>query len=287
MKPAYTDSEPVIWLNGSFLFLQKAGVSPMDRGFLYGDGLFETLRGEGGFILYLKEHVSRLRNSASHLSIDIPDSMDWQGILEELLRRNDLINHTTRVKIIVTRGNSSGLGTPHQKNPTLFIMVEKYDPPELSDYQKGLKLIVFRKGFSPPLAFFKSLNYLYYLIARQTALDAGANEALILDPSGNVSEASTGSLLIRKLGKWYSPECHYQLPGITVKQVINILGEMGDKVEFKNFTLEEIFSVETLWMLNSLVGIIPVYKVDDKPLLEVLSEEAESLRESYFLRGRK
>ena len=89
-----------VWLNGDILPLHEARISPLDRGFLYGDGLFETMRGQDGRILYLTEHLERLHRSVKELRIPPVPSIDWRDCLGDLLRRNDLELGAVAVKII-------------------------------------------------------------------------------------------------------------------------------------------------------------------------------------------
>ena len=118
-----------IWLNGHFTPLDEARISPLDRGFLYGDGLFETIRAEKGKILYLRMHLDRLGASLSELRIAIDPMPDWSPILNRLLRENGLAPGIAAIKIIVTRGISPSLGLPAPEKPTVCVIAGPYDPP--------------------------------------------------------------------------------------------------------------------------------------------------------------
>ena len=129
--------DAVIWLNGSFTTLKDARISPLDRGFLYGDGLFETLRADKGEIFFLPDHLDRLRKSAAELRLPELPRINWDKVLKELLRRNDLARAIARVKIILTRGIISGLGLPPSSKPTLCLTAEPYSPPGRKRYSEG------------------------------------------------------------------------------------------------------------------------------------------------------
>ena len=166
------------------------------------------------------------------------------------------------------------------------MIAEEYIPPDASVYRKGWKLCVVKEGFAPPLSCHKTLNYLYFLQTRQAAIDAGADEAVVLDPQGNVSEAAAGSLLIRIHGQWRIPRSSFQLSGITVRHVSRMLREAGSLVESRVTPFKEIYSAKTVWLLNSLMGIMPVYAIDGLSLPEPRADEAAELREKLFSMGR-
>jgi branched-chain amino acid aminotransferase len=272
----------IIWLKGRFLPSGEAAISPLDRGFLYGDGVFETMRAEKGSLLYLKEHLERLFHSLSVLRIPIAPSLSWRTVLEELLTLNQLTDDIASVKIIVSRGAHPTLGTPEPVLPTICLTAQRYIPPSETAYQKGWKLHIFKDGYSPPTAMHKSLNYLCFLLARQAAYDVGTDEAVIADPQGRVSETSAGSLLIRKDGKWMRPVSPYQLPGITIKEVVKLLKNSGMEVEERELTPDDLLSSETIWVLNSLMGIMPVSHVSSLPIPHPSAEEAARLRALLF-----
>lgn len=274
----------ILWLNGRFVELEKARLSPLDRGFLYGDGLFETMRAQKGSVLCLAAHLERLHRSLAELRISSPPRLNWQTVLRELLSRNGLLDDTATVKIIVTRGPCAGPGLPPDAHPTVCILVQRYVPPTPELYQKGWRLHVFREGFSPPLASRKTLNYLYFLVARQAAMDAGMDEALILDHHGRVAETSVGCLLARSHGRWWTPASPYQLSGVTVAAVSDLLHSEGAKVERRPCALEELLSARTVWVLNSLMLVMPVREIDGQPVGDPAFLEASRMRKSLVSR---
>lgn len=273
-----------VYLSGRILRLDEAWISPLDRGFLYGDGVFTTLRVESGRPLYLNEHLARLTDSLTKLRISLADfrEIDWQHVLSELLQRNHMQVGPGAVKIIVTRGIAAPLGLPETQCPTLFIQTRSYQPPSPEEYAQGWRLQVYRHGHAPPLAHHKSLNYLYHLAARQAALDAGADEAVILDAHGQITETAAGSLLVRSQGGWWTLHSPYQLPGVTLSQVRRLLEERGQSVEFRNAAPDDLAAADTIWVLNSLLGIMPARSVDGVEMPDLAAEEANDLREELF-----
>ncbi|MFZ2448122.1 MAG: aminotransferase class IV [Syntrophobacteraceae bacterium] len=274
-----------IWLNGGFIPLDEARISPLDRGFLYGDGFFETIRAEAGGALYLRAHLERLYASLGAFRIALGPVPDWDATVSALLRQNGLDRRAASVKILVTRGIASPLGLPVPERPTVCVFAREYAPPPREDYEKGWDLHIFKEGHSPPLAAHKSLNYLYYLAARQSALDAGGREAILLDRDGLVTETSAGSLLARTGGRWWTPESAHMLPGITIREVRAILREAGTEVEHRPARPEDIESAETVWVLNSLIGVMPAAQIEGRPLADPASGQAARMRDLLFARG--
>lgn len=279
-------STQTLWLNGRFLPLGEACISPLDRGFLYGDGVFTTLRTEWGSPLYLEAHLERLGGALSALRMPFDVRFGWREIIRDLLIRNELFETTASVKVLVSRGVASSPGLPDVVQPTMCVMAQQYVPPTPEAYRTGWRLSTFREGFAPPLALHKTLNYLFYQAARQSAIDAGAQDAIILDREGKVSETSIGSLLVQTDGQWWVPESFDQLSGITVEQVRRIFNERDIRVESCSAGPQELHAAQTIWVLNSLMGIMPVCRVDDRAIPDPAAQEASSLRQELFKQGK-
>lgn len=274
--------EHIVWLNGQFIPAGQAVISPFDRGFLYGDGLFETMRAQHGTVLYLEEHLERLRESAEFLRIKCKLSLRWQHLFRELLHRNGLDHGIAAAKIVLTRGIAPGMGLPAEHGPTLCLMVHAYNGPDSSTYGHGWKLAVFPQGYSPPLSRHKSLNYLYYMLARQYALDRDADEAVILDSVGNVAETAAGSLFIRIDDSWWRPASQYQLRGTTTELISTLLAAKGSPVTPRDLRPDDLSSAGTIWVVNSLMGIMPIREVEGHPIPFPAAEEAAWLRDALF-----
>ncbi len=270
--------EPTVWLNGVLVPLSRAAVSPVDRGFLYGDGVFETMRAQHGRILDLERHLERLCNSLAALRIKVPAEIGWHAALSELLEANALSRKTASVKIVVTRGIMPELGLPPSGRPTVLMVAKPYEPPTDEDYEVGWKLVIHRGGFSPPLARHKTLNYLQFLTARQDALDQGANEAVVLDPSGAVAETAAGTLLIQSMGCWWTPHSPFQLPSITLTRLEELLAQEGQPVERRRAGVEALQQAERVWVLNSLMLIMPACQLNGRRLPDPGSAEAAHWR---------
>ncbi len=269
--------EEFVWLNDDLIHISQARVSVNDRGFLYGDGLFETLRAEAGRVQFLAEHLDRLEASARVFNLPFPGAVPWQERLAQLLKANGLSRGAARVKILLSRGVAAGLGLPQDCRPTLVIWAQPYSPPGPEEYAAGWPVAVFPEGRSTFVGRHKSLNYLFYLAARQYALDRGAREALILEADGLVSEGAATSLVYLHQGRYYTPASASALPGVTVMVLARGLAARGLTLTARPTTIAQLQASDGLWLANSLMGLMPVAAIDGTPL--PLSEATAFLQE--------
>jgi len=255
-----------VWLNEELIPLDQAAVSVNDRGFLYGDGFFETLRAEEGRILFLPEHLARLRASAQAFGIPFPKKFSWERRLSRVLAANGLERGLARVKILLTRGEAKGLGLPQETWPTLVIWAQPYTPPGPEEYARGWPLATFPERRTTFIGRHKSLNYLFYLAARQYTLERGAKEALILEADGLVSEGAATSLIYAQDGIFSTPQAPSALPGVTIEVLGRALARRGLSLTAVPTTLAQLFQADGLWLANSLMGLMPVSSLDGRPL---------------------
>jgi len=227
-----------------------------DRGFLYGDGFFETLRVENGHPHFLNDHLERLRASAQAFRLDLP-AVAWKERLDRLLTANGLLTGPAAVKILLTRGKAQSLGLPTSATPTLVIYARPYQPPSPEEYRCGWPVVVFPERRTTFIGRYKSLNYLFYLAARQYALDAGAREALILEVDGRVSEGAATSLLLFRQDRYLTPEAPSTLPGVTLAVLARALQQEGINLARRTLDLAELQQADGLWLVNSLMGVMP------------------------------
>ncbi len=250
-----------VWINDDLTPLSQARVSVQDRGFLYGDGFFETLRADQGRALFLDEHLERLHASARTFRIALPEGIPWGERFARLLAANGLMEGTAAVKLLLTRGEAAGLGLPASSSPTLIISARPYTPPTPEEYHAGWPVVVFPERRTTFLGRHKSLNYLFYLAARQYALDQGAREALILEADGSVSEGAATSLIIAHDGRLLTPAAESALPGVTLAVLARALRRQGRDLEWAPIRLAHLEEADGLWLTNSLMGIMPVAAV--------------------------
>jgi len=257
-----------VFINGRFIHSEDAKISVYDRGILYGDGFFTTMRAESGRIFFLEEHLRRLKESCDFFNISFPEGLKDASVYKRLLELNDLLKKCASVKIIITRGREEGIGLPYGKNPTYIVFSREYHPPKEA-YKNGWKLISFNIPRSTPISLHKSLNYLYNLWAKEYAKVNNADEAILIQPDGYVSETSVGTIIFQKNGDWFTPLSEYALPSITLKMLSSIWEKKGIIVKRLRTKIQDLINADQVWVLNSLIGIVPVSEIDGKKLPKI------------------
>ena len=255
-----------VFLNGKFVPLKNAKVSIFDRGFLYGDGVFETMRSYNGRVFMLKEHIDRLTIALKILKIKIPYN---KIVLSKLVQKSVQINkaHNAYVKLLVARGvGSTGIDLAPNQKPTITIYTKKLNEVVYDKIRKkGLqvKFACISKNENSFTSRIKNLNYLNNILARQEAREAGFDEAIFLNTKGFVAEAATSNIFMIKNGKVFTPPpTSGLLPGITRHAVIGIIKKYTkNKLYEKNVTPTILLNADELFLTNSGFEIIPVVKV--------------------------
>jgi len=262
--PTEGKREPWAYLNGEFLPLSQARISPLDRGFLLGDGIFETLRSYRGEPYFLDRHVRRLRASARTLNITgIPRLAKLCKVVKELLERSGL--QDAYIRITLSRGTGGELGLVETISPTLFIFVRPLAAYPREWYRRGIKVVVskVRRSADSPVWRLKVLSYLESLWAREEARKQGAQEALFLNTNGYVAEGATTNIFFVEGGELLTPTLQANiLPGVTREVVLEICRDEGVPCQEGLFTLEDLERADEVFLTNSLMGVMPVGKVE-------------------------
>ncbi|MEM3485144.1 MAG: aminotransferase class IV [Candidatus Methanomethyliaceae archaeon] len=258
------DRTEYVYLNGRLVPADGARVSVADRGFLYGDGVFETLRAYGGRPFQLTEHVARLYRSASLIGLELP----WppgtvREAVEVTLEANKLPD--AYVRITVTRGEGLGIEPPAPAKPTLVV----HTTPLAIDprvYQKGIAAVVVRTRRNLPAAVpleAKSLNFLNNILAYREARAMGAQEAIMLNTDGAVAEGSVSNLFVVVQGKVLTPPVEAGIfPGLARETVMRLAREMGQPVEERVFGPDLLLSADEVFLTNSVREVVPVVTVN-------------------------
>ena len=261
------NTEEVVFLNGELIPLSKAMISVDDRSVLYGDSAFETVRAYCGHPFRLWRHLRRLADSCRVLRLEPPMSVkEFTAAVAVLLRENNLdTGHDARVRITVTGGPSRGPGgLDRSQTPSVFITARHYEPPSADDYNRGITLIVsgIKRNSSSPLSGLKSGNYMDSMLARQEALDAGADDAVILTGNGTLSEATSSNLFIVKGTEVLTPGqgCAF-LPGVTREAVIDICLKLGIPCREVSLGIETLMEADEVFLTNSMIELMPASRV--------------------------
>ena len=256
-------------LNGSLLPDKEACISISDRGFLLGDGVFETLKAIDGKVLFLEEHLQRMRNGADFLRIKIPFSKSKiAGFISELLQKN-FVKHA-RIRITLSRGRpakKSGLPNFDDKfSTTLLISVSNISASvaELQNSGRSCCISNIARNERSPLCSIKCISYLENLCARDEARRRGFDEAILLNTRGKVAECSTSNIFIVSGKSIITPPVEDgALPGITATTLIEAVSEQGIRVSRRSITRSKLINADEVFMTNSVIDFVPVTKVDN------------------------
>ena len=257
-----------VYLNGKFVDAAQARLSVFDHGVLYGDGVFEGIRSYNGRIFKLQEHVDRLFESAHTIMLAIPRT---KARLIEAVKQSVRINKLTDayVRLVVTRGEGDlGLDPRKCRRPTVFIIADKIQLYPKALYERGLALITVATQRNVPEALnpqIKSLNYLNNILAKIEAINAGFEEAIMLSPSGYVTECTGENLFVVKGRRLLTPPPYVGvLRGIT-RQTVMELGR-GFKLDVREelLTRHDLFNADEVFLTGTAAEIVPVSNIDGR-----------------------
>lgn len=259
-----------VYINGEFVPLRDAKISVFDRGFQYGDGVFEGLRCHEGRIFKLEEHVLRLFDSARAVHIQIPLSpLEMKQAIKEILRVNGFNN--AHIKPIVTRGYGwkLGLDPKNTSAPNIVIIARPISESMYGEAAGGLRLAVVSVRKIPASCIdprVKSLNYLVNILARAEAQASGADEAIMLDLRGYISEGSGDNIFLVRRNALWTPPVQFGLEGITRQTVIDLGKKISTPTYETLLTMYDVYTADEIFVTGSGAGIIPVTEVDKKPV---------------------
>ncbi len=267
-----------VYLNGAITRASCARVSVEDRGFLYGDGVFETLKYTNGKAAYRDEHTKRLIKNLSAIGIParsvkrlIADIKD--GTIERLVGKNGLAKNNAYVRITVTRGRDAGglLPTPGI-SPTCVIVVKAIDDKLMARIQKnGVKAITL-SGYARTLASIKSLNFLPNVLGKMEAGRRDAYEGIFTGKDGNVTEGTSTNLFTVKNNRLMTPLAadavgkDGALSGVIRAVVIKEAKTLGIAFRKKRISKKELMACDEAFLTNSIIGAAPLIEVDGRAI---------------------
>lgn len=260
----------IIYINGSFSEADKARVSPFNRGLLYGDGFFETMRSYDGKIFALNEHYERLSSTANFLKIPVPFSREaLRNILMQLLNMNLLGDSDSRIRITLMRGEGGAGLFPDESADAEVVISADAVPKDIEKIQtKGVKLSLIDKitiDHGSPLVSHKTVNYMPGILGLMEVRKKGGDEGLFVNNDGKVAEGITSNIFAVKNGIVSTPPVSAGiLAGITRRIALKVARMSGIAVEEKDMTTEEIFSAEELFITSSVREIVPVISFEGK-----------------------
>ena len=264
----------IIYVNGQLIPRSSAKLSPFDHGFLYGYGLFETMRAYGGYIFRLDSHLTRLRRSAESIGLThaILTTNEGEQSLKAAcvatLEANKLKD--ARIRLTVSAGEGDMTPDPSTcSKPTVVITAQNLAalPPE--KYETGFKaaLSFLRRNSQSPLSRLKSTSYIENILARMAARAAGYDEALLLNEQGYLAEGSTANIFLASNGELVTPSVESGvLPGITREVVLEIARASNIKTVERQVELKELVEAEEAFVSNSILEIMPLTWFEGKPI---------------------
>ena len=256
----------VVSIDGTLTRPEEATVSVYDRGFLYGDSVFETVRTYAGEPFALDEHMARLSRSAERVGITMPIAPALFAMeVRKAVRAAK--NPESYARAMLTRGAGPlGLDPSAALTPLRVILVEPLSPPPPSAYRDGVAVVTVRTERAADAAHGAKVgNYLGSLLALQKARAAGAHEALILDASGHVLEGTTSNVFLVRGGDLITPPDEAGiLPGITRAHLLDIARAERHGVRFASITPADLATADEVFLTSSIREILPVVRVDDR-----------------------
>jgi branched-chain amino acid aminotransferase len=229
-----------------------------DRGFLLGDGLFETVRLSKGQMDLLPLHLRRLQRSADALGIPCDPPAIGEAA-RAVAAHHPGGEGAMRITLSRGTGNGRGYAPPPAPAPTLLITTTSYRPPSAPLQAVTASFMVNRLS---PLTQHKTLSALEKVIARSEAVSAGADEALLLNGEGRVVEASAANIFIYSRGSWFTPPLSEGcLPGVMRAQVIHLTG-----AQERPLTMEALFNADGVYLTNALMGCLSLASIDGRAL---------------------
>jgi branched-chain amino acid aminotransferase len=255
-----------IYLNDRIVPEEEALVPVTDRGFLYGDGVFETMRAYSGVIFMLKRHMERLARSADLIGLGLP--RDEDGIISavmETIGANSLRDAITRVS--VTRGaGPRGIDPTVETRPTFVVMAWPFSPYPSEFFERGVELITARtrRNISSSLdPAIKSMNFLNNIMAKGEASRAGAFDALMLNAEGYVAECTVSNIFFVRDGAVHTPSLASGiLAGVTRQHVLSLARGLGHGVEEGMYMPEELQSANEVFLTGTSIEVLPVSRLD-------------------------
>lgn len=259
---------PTAYLNGEFLPLAQARISPLDRGFLFADGVYEVIPVYNGRLFRLSEHLARLARSLREVRIANPHAEPaWRELLETLVERNG--DGQQAVYLQVTRG-AAGVrdhGFPAGTPPTVFAMCSPLEPRPAAELERGVSAVTV-EDIRWQRCDIKSVALLANVLAKQQALDAGAQEAIFLRNGHVIEGAATTLFLVRDNCLITPPAGNELLPGITRGVILELAANKGVELREEKLPVEALFTADEVWIASSTREIAAVTRLDGRPVAD-------------------
>ncbi len=261
-------SERIVFLNGEYLPVEQATVSVLDRGFLFGDGIYEVIPVFGLKPLRVDEHLQRLQNSLSRISLDNPfDDEAWKQIFDQLLEKNP--GEDRAIYMQITRGAHPvrDLKIQSENRPTIFMMVLQVGAVDVAELEKGIRTVTM-DDFRWHACDIKSISLVANVMLREQATQSGVVDAILVR-EGYVTEGTASNFFMVKDGVLYTPPTsQYLLPGITRDLVLELAKKNGISCEVRQIAESELESADEIWLTSSTREIAPIVNLNGKDVAD-------------------
>ncbi len=261
------DRTMTVYLNGQFMPIEEARIPVLDRGFIFGDGIYEVIPAYSRHVFRLAEHLRRLQYSLDGIRLPNPHSnQEWTGIITDLIKRNEaedqyIYLHVTRG---VARRDHAFPNPPVQ--PTIFIMSSPLVTPPVELLASGVKAIT-----APDNRWLrcdiKATSLLPNVLLRQMAIDAGCSETILIRDNEFMTEGAASNIFLVKNDVLLAPpKDHFMLPGITYDVILEIAAANNIRYEIRRIGKEELSSPDELLLTSSTKEVLAITTLDNQPV---------------------
>lgn len=258
----------IVFLNGSFLPIEEAKVPFMDRGFMFGDGVYEGIGMLDGRLVDNEAHLERLERSLAEIRIPNPYTRaEWTSLQEELARRNGMTEGF--IYFQVTRGVAErDFFFPEHVKPTVAMFTQAKAIASAPAAQSGIAVVTV-----PDLRWqrrdIKSINLLAQVLAKQAAKEAGAQEAWLVEDGFVTEGGSSSAFIVTKQGSIVvRPLSNAILPGITRRSLLRLSEQDGIALEERRFTVEEAYDAAEAFLTSASNFVLPIVSIDGRPIAD-------------------
>ena len=256
---------PIAHFNGKLLPLDRISISPLDRGFIFGDGVYEVIPVYGGVALRAREHFERLQRSMDEIRLANPHSTDeWIAAVEALLAHHP-VDQSVYIQVTSGAPTKRDHVIPKGLEPTVFMMCQPLATPSREAVEDGVACVT-AADFRWEKCHIKSTSLLGNVLARQISADAGATETILLR-NGHVTEASASNVFVVNSGVVAAPpRDHLILMGITYDLVVALAAEGAVRLEIRPVTEAELRAADEIWLSSSTKEVLAVTTLDGRPV---------------------
>ena len=252
-----------VFLNNQLIDIDKACISVSDSGFLYGAGLFETMRSHNGVVFALTDHLDRLFTTAQILSINNPYEREY---IAEAINKVLVANKLTDARLRLTLTNGPMAESEEQRKSTLLVTATKFQPYPPEYYKKGVLVVLcpFKQNPIDPASGRKTTSYFSRMIALNLAHQKRAAESIWFTLDNRLAEGCISNVFLVKDSVLYTPPINTPvLPGVARKTVCMLALQNSIKLTEKDLTIDDLLGADEIFLTNVIMQVMPITKVEN------------------------